>query len=181
MPDFLTPPTVGGTGVALAGHGHANATTSAAGFESAADKAKLNALSTVFRTWETFSTFDQTFTANTWTKLNNAGVDTPKVLLPILGAPPTGFRWLVQVIGSFYFVTAGAGSVLVGTRLDDATNTPVHGGAYSAGGGTPAVLNAFFRLDPLVSHTFTFLYNGPGGSTRVFPASPEALAFLEKA
>lgn len=44
MPDFLSGPTVGGVPVSLDGHIHPVATTTMAGFESAADKSKLDAV-----------------------------------------------------------------------------------------------------------------------------------------
>lgn len=107
--------------------------------------------------------FTVALAAATWTRLATGSplVNTPRILVPALGAPPSGLAWEIEVIG--FLVVSGQpasnSSFKVGVQLDSGAMGSEDGGNIQLANAKDqvkflaAVLSGF---DPAVAHTVDF-------------------------
>jgi hypothetical protein len=116
--------------------GHPLATTTLDGFMVGADKAKLDGIEAgalnrpeQHAIAPNFTNYTLTLAANTWTRLFDGVNYAPRIDFPVLGAPPSGTVWRVDVLAVMRISAPGASSMLLGVGFGEAwAMGAVHGG-----------------------------------------------------
>lgn len=189
--DGLDPLTAANVGAAPASHvgsrdGHPLATQSANGLQAGADKSKLDSLAIPPRIYvaPSWPRQDITVTTTGWQSTLLA----PEVTVPALGNPPSGFAWLIDVVGSIRFrnMTSGPAGILIQIQYNRAAvGSSVDGGNSGAREDfviTP--LTSFGMTPPSLTAAFTvnfYMYTLTTGSYNVFQGPlPTVRVYLVK-
>lgn len=128
-----------------------------------------------------WANYNLAIVASTWTRLNNGTINAPQISVPILGEPPAGTAWQVEVSGYLRFNSPGATNTFIGFQFNNGTMGAVHGGGQvpQSGGelkllagrlAPPSTTQAFtidFAFFSTVAGTFTFIWN-PFPMARVY-------------
>lgn len=130
-----------------------------------------------------YSNYSLTLTANTWTRLNNGTAYAPEMTFGVLGTPPAGTQWRVDVLSSLRITPPGAGLILLGCGIGTAwTLGATHGGlrAESANSVVAMVMApALVVPDPTTAFTVTMaIWSNTAGSYTIGPDRPIARAYL---
>jgi hypothetical protein len=145
--------------------GHPLATASLDGFQSGTDKAKLDGIEAgalkrpeLHAIAPNFTNYTLTLATNTWTRLFDGVNYAPRIDFPVLGAPPSGTAWRVDVLAVMRISAPGASSMLLGVGLGTAwAMGAVHGGVraeVAAQVVTPIMARGLVP-DPLVAFSVT--------------------------
>lgn len=117
----------------------------------------------------TFTAYTLALASATWTRLESGGVYMPRLDLSALGAPPSGTKWMVEVMGAMRVTPDVATDVYIGAGLG--TNFTLGGSSMISGFAAAKSGHAFIPVaaaydvpDPTVTTTITF-------SIQVFPAA----------
>lgn len=150
--------------VGSGGTAHANATASTSGFFTPSEKNKLSDLAIPPRIYVAPSWPRQDIT------VTNAGqfqptLLAPEITVPALGNPPTGFAWLIDVVGSMRFInrsTTSPATILVQIQYNRAAvGGGVDGGnSAAANSQTIAVLTSYGMTPPTLTSSFTVNFYG---------------------
>ena len=166
-------------------HGHANATTTADGFMASGDKGKLDGIEAgALNRVDTplgvpaFSSYSVTSAGGTWIRLSpSAGIFAPRIDIPVLGPPPPGKAWYVDLSGTIRVTPDVACDAYIGAGLGTTFaldgSTMVGGSARGSSGHQFIPVAASYKIpDPTVANTITFTSMTFPGSTRTVQISP---------